>query len=96
MTAAHPTLANRAHWWLTEWNITHLHAVRPHSWDYDEWTESGNGDVGLPAATLCGTTINAIYPALGARLDGKRCPDCCLAVGIPAGTGTPANEKGPT
>lgn len=46
-----------------------------------------------PGSTACGRHSDYLsVPGVLSRLSAKRCPRCCVAVGIPAGVGSPKND----
>ena len=73
----------RSRWLVAQrWNA--LHRIAEIVW------EDGEMIVG-EGVTVCGRRARFSMPGIFSRMGLKRCPQCCKALGIPAGNGAPFN-----
>lgn len=70
--------------WLVDGRWNALHRVAEIEWEDGEKI-SGRG------ISVCGRERRWQMPGILSRLDLKRCPECCAALGIPRGDGAPFN-----
>jgi hypothetical protein len=75
--------------WRRRWMVfprwRNLHRVAEIAWSDEEDMISGEG------ATVCGRRGSLAIPGIFSRMGLKRCPQCCRAMGIPQGNGSPYN-----
>jgi hypothetical protein len=91
---AHPIPDNAHHWWLTTGKWRRLHAIPPASISPEQMRDAIDEARPLPARAACGLRRRRWWmPGLFSRLGRRRCTPCCAALGIPAGSGTPANQN---
>lgn len=90
---AHPIPENHDHWWLATGEWRRLHAVPGDSITRQQMRDAIDDARPVPARAVCGLHARWDMPGLGSRFGLARCAHCCHTLGIPAGTGTPANEK---
>lgn len=57
------------------------------------WPDPFLEDPGAEATALCGKASKFYAPGIFTRLHAQRCYECCDALGIPPGFGTPLNER---
>lgn len=92
---SHPIPDNAHHWWLVSGKWRRLHALPETA--VDRTDEDAMDQLcyppGVPARAACGMRRGWQMPGFGSRLGLRRCTACCLALGIPPGHGTPANEN---
>ena len=71
--------------WLAagEWDA--LHRISSIEWNEPDEMISGSG------IAVCGRQRQFHMPGIFSRMGLKRCPDCCVALGIPEGEGAPFN-----
>ncbi|MFI1535510.1 hypothetical protein [Streptomyces anandii] len=89
---AHPVPDNGHCWWLEAGKSRRLHAVDGrHLTNHQIRTAIDEGRP-IPARAVCGLRRRWWMPGLFSRLGRSRCVPCCLALALPPGYGTPANE----
>lgn len=80
--------------WLVmrSWRV--LHAVPA-----DRWTEAHREDMALewyvftPVRLACERIATELHiPGIGSRMSLPRCRQCCRALGLPPGSGSPKND----
>lgn len=90
---AHPTPANHDHWWVHDANAGLLHALPKVAVDPDvEGKLDAFRDGGITTRVACGQDNTWRWPGMISRMALPRCPGCCDQLGIPHGTGAPAND----
>lgn len=90
---SHPVPENHGHWWLTTGRWQRLHAIPGATVTAQQMRTAIDEAQPITATTACGLQRRWDMPGIASRLALPRCPHCCRALGIPAGTGTPANEQ---
>ena len=55
---------------------------------HDDFLDAGS----MEATSSCGRAGKYVPPGIFSRMGTPRCPECCGALGIEPGTGTPVNE----
>lgn len=88
----HPIPDNANHWWLCCGKWRRLHAIPGTAISREAMRDSIDENEPLPARAACGLRRGWRMPGLFSRLGLRRCTPCCLALAIPLGNGTPANE----
>lgn len=89
MTTIIPLHIPQDHWrsrWLLVPNGSVLHRVASIEWEHPDEMIAGKG------TTVCGLSRRLHMPGIFSRMGLKRCPACCLAMGIPEGEGAPYND----
>lgn len=72
--------------WIDFGRSERLHAAKEFTANVDDWCAT---DV----TTACNrTTARASIPGIGSRLAAPRCKQCCDALGLPHGNGSPKND----
>ncbi|MET9190134.1 hypothetical protein ABZX63_33445 [Streptomyces tendae] len=92
---AHPIPENHDHWWLATGEWRRLHAVPGEAITRQQMRDAIDDARPVPARAVCGLHARWDMPGFGSRFALARCAHCCHALGIPAGTGTPANKQTP-
>jgi len=92
---SYPIEDNLGHWWLTTskgWNRLHAIPAEVIPMDDEDAVEDLRSG-GVTTTARCGVTTRYSWPGVFTRLGCDRCAHCCRVLGIPAGHGTPGNEK---
>jgi hypothetical protein len=90
---AHPIPENAGCWWLVCGKWRRLHAVAGQHITAEQMRDAIDDNQAIPARAACGLHRPWWMPGLFSRLGRRRCVPCCVALGIPPGYGTPANEN---
>lgn len=89
---AHPIEENGFCWWLVSGKERRLHAIPSPALTPERMRNSIDEARPIPARAACGLRRKWWMPGMFSRLGRRRCTPCSLALGIPAGRGTPVNE----
>jgi hypothetical protein len=89
---AHPIPDNGHCWWLVSGKQRRLHAVAGQRITPEQMRAAIDDARLIGLRAVCGLCRGWQMPGLFSRLGRRRCVPCCLALGIPPGHGTPANE----
>ncbi|WP_329215158.1 hypothetical protein OG352_06170 [Streptomyces sp. NBC_01485] len=89
---SHPIAENFGRWWLCcgKWRV--LHAVPGTAVTVEGMREAIDSNMPIRARAACGLRRGWWMPGIASRLGRRRCTACCVALGIPPGQGTPAND----